>query len=275
MPRRDGFPTNREMQVDFTAQVREVYIAAAERQIESKVSPGLQDKPLDHITLCFDQLHPVGEDTAQAIERERLIISPLNARDADALSENELFSGAGPEVLSHYTEVATFIGGVTLKDSLRFRNILGQVGLQGDYYGFKTNGRMRHAGTFRERASKQSLAAARYFVDEALDYTQSAQFDESTAMRLTNFMLGFQDEDPRFGMTHYFRIEITSDLPLNGREPRPFLEEYRRVMLDQLSRRTETYERLKAMGAPALFIESDAALIKASKEALQKVEKYL
>lgn len=275
MPRRDGFPTNREMQVDFTAQAREVFIAAAERQIESKVSPGLQDKPLDHITLCVSQLHEIRDEHPQSIAREQLILAPFSNRDAAALSENELFASAGPEVLSHYANVAALIGSVTLTDSLRFRPTLGSIGIQGNYYGHKTDGRVRHAGTFRERASKQSLAAAKYFADEALQYTQSPHFDDSTMSRLASFMLGYSDEDPRFGMTHYFRLEISADLPLNGREPRAFLEEYRNVMAARLVRRMETFERLKDLHAPEVILEGNAVHLKATQDALEKVEKYL
>lgn len=289
MPRRDGFPTNRELQVDFTSAARDVFVAAAERQLESKISLNLlyEGKPLDHLYLRISRANDVTEGSPTAVYGEELNITPLQKSttedllydrgDGGFMPGNELFKDADEAVIEHYKSLAQEIGGLTITDDLRFGR-LGPNAIEANWWAFLTRkGRAsrRHAGTFLERPAKQSLVAAKFFVDEAMNYVQSDEFDEPMPVRRVNYLAGFDSANPEFAMRHRFGLYITPDLPLNGHESKSFITRYWAEMSRKQTATEERLSQLTELGAPQLLLDNLAERVGLLEKAKSRAEKLL
>jgi hypothetical protein len=289
MPRRDGFPTNRELQIDFTSAAHGVFVAAAERGLESKIDlyPAFEDKPLDHLYLSIVRNNEVPEGSPQAVHAEQLYITPLHEVTAADLRYdvgengighlgNELFRDASDEVVEHYRALASIIGETLITNELRF----GQIpvnGIEAEWtakIGAK-GWRTRHAGTFKERPSKQSLVSAKFFAEEAAVYVQSEDFDKSTAIRLADYAYGHTDKNPNYQFKHAFGFEMTTRLPLNGHEPRSFLNAYARNMSSRLEVAMLQLARLEDLGAPSSLKANWKRRVEIYQSALNSATKFL
>lgn len=287
MPRRDGFPTNRELQVDFTNESRDLFVAAAERQLESKVGGGAyEDKPLKYLFLEFTKVHNPATNLVQAVAEENLVINLMDEDDVDnvmrysaygnGVGPNELFRDADESVFEHYAATARILGSMTLNDEFRFGQIsavnvdahwtaeLGSDGM-----------RTRHVSTFKERASKQSVVSAKFFVEEAAEYVQSDQFEKTFAANVADFSYGYTDENPMFAMHHVFSLEMATDLPLNGRESKAFLRKYIETMNRNRELAQANLSRLTALGGPSSVIEHNKARVDAYTQASKRARRFL
>ncbi len=286
MPRTDGFPTNRELQVEFTADARDVFVAAAERSLESKVGlyPALEDKPLDHFYLRFTRSNPLTEESAQAVHGEELVIAPINKDSIDIIRNsthsftgvNELFRDAGEGVIEHYESVAKIIGETVISDSLRFGRIP-MNGVSADWSAWLTadRSRSRHASTFKERASKQSLISAKFFVEEASAYVQSDDFDKPLPVKGLEHVMGRRATDPRFDMKHGFNLRISPALPLNGHETPSFIKAYHARMKYFFDKSSQTHERMIDLRAPQSIIDTAAERIAIYRLAMNRAQLFL
>lgn len=281
-------PTNRELQVDFTSAAHEVYVTAAQRYLESKIElhPVFDGKPLDHVYLDVSRGYDNTSDRLQQIKTERVRIIPLRLSTAnDFRSEvypgsgqyvgNELFQDASHEVIEYYKSVARNLGRTMLDEDMRFR----QIPVNGVEATWKA--RLQHEGfawhvrSFDQRPNRQHLVAANFFVQEAMKYVRSEDFDRVDAVRKADYERGYRGTDPAYDMKHIFNLCITPTLPLNGHESKPFLEQYAQQMLagyEEASEKAEERARLR-MGPTAIGIEREKAAI--YKSAHDKAKKYL
>lgn len=286
MPRRDGFPTNRELQVDFTSAARDVFVAAAERQLESKIGlmPEFEDKPLDHLYLTVWRRHETAEDSPQAVQSESLQVMPLQMTTANSLryqqhdkycrTGNELFRDASDEAIEHYITLARMIGDTVITEDLRFGQLPASA-VEADWTAWLRSGRTRHAATFKERAAKQSLVAAKFFVEEAAEYVQSDDFDKPMLLRRIEHAFGFREANPRYDMGHYFDFRISPDLPLNGHESRGFIERYYADMDEKYGYAKQRLERLIDLGGLPIILEDAQARVDSLDRARKNAQRFL
>lgn len=264
MPRRDGFPTNRELQVDFTTAARDVFVAAAERELESKIDliPAYEDKPLDHLRLYVSRRNDVREGSPQAVYRELLEVQPLQWTTVETIEAddpyvgNELFRDTPEAVVEHYKTLCQAIGDTLITNQLRF-NSLPPTAIEADWTAeLSPHGRpTRHAGSFKERPSKQSLVAATFFVEEAMGYVRSAEFDKPFDVRVAEYYTGLRRDDPVYSLRHGFYFDISPELPLNGHENPAFIRRYYGHMDVRLANAEQRLERLVALQAPQVIID--------------------
>lgn len=281
---RKDFPTNREIQVDFTTQARDVFVAAAERELEAKITdfnPAFADKPLDHLTLTFKSAYRRTQQP-HGIHRERLRIEPLQMSTAEGLRSgqysetHELFKGADPSVLEHYKTIAKVIGESTITDDFRFGQIP-PAGVEAEWTADRDSvgSRKYHASTFKERASKQSLVSAKLYVADAQSYVESDVFTKDLMVRFNDSVLNGISEDLPRHMVHEFNLRISPDLPINGHEPRAFIEHYVQKMQEVENKQQAILDRVTDLGAPQLIQDYHAELVTRHKKARVAAQKFL
>ena len=286
MPRRDGFPTNREPQVEFTAGARDVFVAAAERQLESKIdlNQAFEDKPLDHFYLRISRSNPVSESSIQAVHGEQLVVEPLNWDIIDQIryggksfnGVNELFRDAGEGAIEHYESLAKVIGETVITDELRFGR-LPVNGVNADWSAWLTpdHSQSLHVSRFKERASKQSLVSASLFVEEAAAYVQSDDFDKPLVVKGLEYIMGSRDTDPRYDMKHGFNLRFSPSLPINGHEAKGFIQAYHDRMKTSHDSSTRIYDRMVALSAPRSVIGIAADRVAMYERAMNRAQPFL
>lgn len=275
MPRKDGLRTNQEIQVDFTNKAHGIYIAAFEREIESKVPDAFKGKPLDYILFCATRKNP---DPA-AIATERLDIAPLSDSTAKTLADNERFRDLSPDVLEHYTTIAHHISHSALTDTVRMRNEIPVSGVDADYTAsLRGSTRTRHASSFKERPSKQSLVSAEYFADEVAEYLQSDTGATPLARRVEDHFFESMDGQPShfpYEIQHHFALPIRAGVLLNGHESNHYLNRLAETMNNQLERSNGNLARLEAIGAPDFILDHERRRISDYQETLTQAQAYL
>lgn len=225
MPKNEGLPTNRELQVQFTAGARDIFVAAAERRLQHKVSefePWALGKPLDHLQLILCKRHRIIDSPGRAGSfEERLLITPLQPDGAD-----ELFDGDKEEHLrDYYRRIAGAMTSTAITDTLRFSNLTSSmvdatwsVSHSADD---SDRGRM---SSFMKQPTRQNLVRANRFVEAAIRYTRhSSLFDKDSLVRKDEYNLGFSEIDPAYAMRHDFYLSVTPRLPISGLESQEFI----------------------------------------------------
>lgn len=288
MPRRDGLPTNRELQLDFTAKARDVFVTAAERELEGKITPLFEDKPLDHLRLTLSRKYNAAANPEVHIYSEHLDIEPLPLELATNLAYsqglggyghdgNELFRGVGDEELQRYEEVARTIGGAALTSSLRFRSaMLTSRAVNAVLYTQKgpDSPIWCRAGSFTERTSKKNLTLAQDFAEDATAYVTSDDFAASKDRRLAEAVLGQREYNP-YDIYHRFNLRITPELPLNGHEPERFIHSYHQRMAERVEVLQLRLEQHRRMGASQSYVDDLAEQLDRYQKAKDAAEKYV
>ena len=280
MPRKDGFPTNRELQVDFTAGAHAVYLRAAQRQLEADPHPAYIGKPLDHLSLVISRKYDIPEDSSR-ISNETLEVTPLSPNSANFFGYphgNELFRDTSPETIQYYQRIAEAMATTVVTDAFRFGSIP-QGGIDAHWtavYQYPRKGsRTRHASSFKERPSKMSLASAKGFVEDAREYVESDVFTQDMLVRMMDYASGYTEDNPRYGMHHRFQLCIAPSLPLNGYESQGFLRHYRDEMARRLVAAEERLKKLEYLGAAALILEHATRIQEGYRDAVQRAEGFL
>jgi hypothetical protein len=249
MPRRDGFPTNRELQVDFTTVARDVFVVAAERELEAKMPPAFEGKPLSEMYLHVWQKNRLDSGSPQVIRWEHLWVEALDeANIAIELDNSETFRDLPKDVREYYLGLGRRIGVVVLGDATRFRQLISPGIIDANWEAITRTGPNCQVDTFRARPSKQSLIAAGYFVGQVMDYVRSDMFLEAPEVRDENYWRGYSKQNPEFDMKHQFDFNLSPELPLNGYEPKEFLEDYMREMRKYYDGSRRRVKRLEGYG---------------------------
>lgn len=260
MPRRDGFPTNPEMLLNFNAASHKVFVTAYERALEGKLPAGYIDKPLLSLTLSLRQ---GSLDQSQPVTGEELKIGILSQYVAEDLPYNFTCARHPEQLLDRYVEVSKSIGAVALNDELIMADNLPTEGIDADYVLTYADGKMRHVSSFKEKPAKQSIVAGTYFAEEALQYVQSEQMFRTPAQnvvrRLVQIARTGNIEDMHI-MSHRFDFKMTPDLPLNGYESKAFLERYTRNMFAIAMRHRERLSFMQAHGSDVMYAAPDQQL---------------
>lgn len=273
MPRRDGFPTNREMVIDFNTTAREAYVTAFERAIEVVIPPAFEEKPLKFIHLSFDKKYSGTSSEQHVVSQERLYVQPLTTEDADIIDEFEQYASVDESVIEHYRQVAGKIGEATIKPGVHIRPIVPAEGIQADYNAYLHNyDVIRHVSIFHERPAKQTIAAAKYFAEEALDYVQSDEFIKPKYAKRVERELG-QHVEPI--IEHAFTFSMVPDLPLNGKESRQFLASYHQIMITRAHTSRDRLADMQRLDAPPVIISSIRKRLSELESARLKAEKFL
>lgn len=195
MPRRDGFPTNRELQVENNIAARDLFVAATERELQHKISdfnPAYEDKPLDHLMLIFNQRHRMrrsdGGYSGDGIYREELIVQPLIEAPEDTFYQGKNRATA-MESIDFYNRTIKKVSQFIINDEFKFGSLTPEM-IQMEWTADRDPaGHNRfHVNTFKDRPSKPSIVSAGVFIENAGQYVQSDLFDKDYNVRMINFL---------------------------------------------------------------------------------------
>jgi hypothetical protein len=273
MPRRDGFPTNPEMLLDFSATAHRVFTTAYERTLEGHVSDAFQDKPLKYFFMHFRQ-DPVSRDNP--VSSEELRVGIVTDDIAEQLPFNQSFLRQPEEWVQRYVNIAQAVGEVAISDSLVVAVEVPVEAINADYTLSYQDGNAHHVSSFQEWPSKQSIVSGKYFAEEALQYAESDELllsiEERSRRMLTSNAI--HDVDDRV-ILHRMALLQEPDLPLNGYEPKGFLEAFASKMFIAAMHRSELIEQMRARGASSYAMEREQKIYDKFNSALKRAQEIL
>lgn len=216
--------------------------------MERHLPPAYEGKPLHRIGIqvvkqCF--AHP-----NRLILQEDLRVSPLDEDDVNLMEENHRhLRNFPPDIFSYYRNITHYLANIALTSHLEMQSTLPQNGVIANYTAHFPDYKYR-AGTLNVKATKQIIASAQYFANEARAYIASGNvyLDSESKLRyaLENQHDGVIDHD--------FYIELAPDVPLNGYEGTQFLTDYRNAMVASYKKTIDHIEKMQTLNASQDFI---------------------
>jgi len=271
MPRHDGYPTNKELLVDFTTASRQLYVTAYQTHIEGVVPPAYRDKPIAMLGLEVVKRYLNDPKPLQRVTTERLSVFPLVETDIDEMREHSVMRDLPADVFEFYEAIAARLGTTALSSAVRFDRIIPPNGVTGAYTATFASGTTKRVDTLSEKPIKQTLVAAQYFAEEGLEYIHSGE----SALPVEQKLLMAIRENRDGALQHTFTLPMTPELPLNGFEGTPFLRTYRERIKAQLDKKQELLDFLTRYDAPEASIERAQEQVNRYAAALVRVEVIL
>lgn len=277
MPRRDGFPTNREMVVDFNALSRTAYIDAYNHIAGDGLPAAFEDKPLDSLYLNVIKKVPIFLRTNSGVTGEQLLVDPLQEHHVDFMTYILGFQDTPEDIVQHYRGIAQRIGETTLHSGLDIATVLPSEGINADYTAFYPTGRTRHISTFKEKPSKSSIAAGKFFAEQAIQSINTPPDAED--FDITDFSKVVEHIKSRFEQNgtfeHGFSLQMVPNLPLNGHESKAFLNTYANRMLDKANSSAARLAMGNELGWPDVIIENTQRIYDAAKNSYLRAQALL
>lgn len=280
MPRRDGFPTNREIQTDITTVGHELLVNGLER-LGIEDYPLFEGKPLGFISLEYF-LHKT-KDSSQPndFENERLIVRLMKPNDIQVSNKSTESMRPGmirPEYEDYYLSNIKKAGEQTMGRGFDVQNVVPSI-VRVDYSAKPTDSDWKvHTSNLDARPSRTHLVTAKYFGETILkllkvgDLEMDADYHHILARRVRQeklFKLGtFSGVVPK--------LDMSPDLPLSGKEPVLFLHDYLdRMYANQNSLQT-SLERVQAVGHyPKRMARDFEERIEAYQRTIEQTKKIL
>lgn len=258
MPRRDGLPTNREMVVEFNDLSRTAFVDAYNRTAEDGLPDAYQDKPLDALYLRSQKRVPEIMRIDGGVVAEELLVNPLHEDDVDMIPHTLGFRDTPEDVISHYRAIARRIGDTTLHSGLDIATVLPPEGVDASYTAYYAGGRTRHIATFKEKPSKASIAAGKYFAEQVIhDINAPSSDPDIDVTDLSQVAEHLRQMSEQGGtIEHFLSFRKVPNLPLNGHESRAFLNAYANRMLDSARYNAEKLAKMRDLGAPDIVVAS-------------------
>jgi hypothetical protein len=277
MPRRDGLPTNREMVVDFNNLSRTAYIDAYNNITEYGLPAALEDKPLDTLYLNVTKKVPTFMRTSSGVTGEQLLVDPLQEHHVDFMTYTLGFQDTPEDVVRHYRDIAQRIGETTLHIGLDIAAILPPEGINADYTAFYPTGKTRHISTFKEKPSKLSISAGKFFAEQAIQSINTPpdaeDFDITDFSKVIERIEKIFDQSGTF--EHGFSLQMVPNLPLNGYESKAFLNTYANRMLDKVNSSAARLAMGNELGWPDVIIENAQRIYDAANSSYLRAQALL
>ncbi len=248
MPRRDGFDTNREMQADFTDSARRFYIAAFIGAMDIGFPPEVVDKPIPFIEAnATRHIGNKAKDLASSIKFEVLSVTPLGT-ESDLYHVPDLGPEEPQEAVAYKEAVRTHVEQAVASDDLDIEKILVPGTVFATYAAHDGISVMprRLTTSVDPRASKINLAAAKVIAEDALTHVEAEGVDFDIIRGAIELII--EEKDIIVVSLHNI---IHPLLPLNGHEPRKFLEEFLETMKRSAKHTKDHIDRMVALGYPS------------------------
>jgi hypothetical protein len=270
--RRDGYPTNQEMLADFTAASHEVFVNLYEAHMQSNLPPAFEGKPLKNLGIQVTKRYFGEERLPTSVTHEELMISTLEESDVDFMRTQHLKMRELPsDIFDYYDEITCHIAHIALTNTIDLRHAVPQNGIVSHYAAHFPNRSKRHVDTLQEILSKQSIAAAQYFVHEAWQYVASGKSQLHPIERL-ELAYHYNEEGV---INHHFTIIMDAELPLNGYEDTEFLTSYRDRMITYWHKHQQHIEKLITSGMPYDSMDSIQQQVDKLKQAADRAQAIL
>ncbi len=273
MPRRDGLPTNMEMQADFTETARLFYNATLNAVLEQGLHPGLEDKPLPYIRArALHFIDSLTKDIPNSIATEELTVSPYGEEHATILPVPGVssFETVPPELVAYRQSLFGPISATVLKLGLNTTDLLVPGTVSASYAAFdKDRVHKRSTSSYDDRPSKINIAAGKYLAGIALEHAITHGVIYNTKETLDTIRSGKET------MIIKLDVLIDTELPLNGYESRPFLEHFLLSMIHIANRTQDRINRLKNLDAPEVVMANEIKHYESAIAAVTRVRTIL
>jgi hypothetical protein len=277
MPRRDGLPTNREMVVDFNALSRTAYIDTYNHITDDGLPAALEDKPLDSLYLNAIKKIPTFLRTSDGVTSEQLLVDPLQEHHVDFMTYTLGFQDTPEDVVQHYRDIAQRIGKTTLHSGLDIAAALPLGGINADYTAFYPTGKTRHISTFKEKPSKSSIAAGKFFAKQAIESINTPpdaeDFDITNFSKVVEHIKSLFEQNGTLELG--FSLQMVPNLPLNGHESKAFLNNYANRMLDKANSSAARLAMGSELGWPDVIIENTQRTYEAANNSYLRAQALL
>jgi hypothetical protein len=219
---------------------------------EDGLPDAFQDKPLDAMYLDAAKEIILPPGLKDGVTNERLLVTPLVEEDVDAIRDVLGFADTPQATIDNYRGVARQIGSTTLHNGLVIADVLPPEGVVADYTATYPSGRTRHISTFKEKPSKASIAAGKYFAEEVI-----GEINNPAVYDLTDIIALMGSAAKNGGLfDHLLTFRKVPNLPLNGHESKSFLNAYANTMFEKAMYTSDRLERMRSLGTPEIIIES-------------------
>jgi len=217
------------MLVDFNAASHQVFLNAYEREQGANIEPSFEGKPLSALNFVIEQIpqceHP------HSITYKTLSVRLIDEDSIDQLDEHPDLKQMPDDAKEYYRKIAKNLGNVALTANLRLSGVVPVAAIDAAYEAYTDEEQLFTVSTFKKRPTKTEITGGLLFAQEMLDYTKSSEFGE------------------REDIDHFFKFDMTPDLPLNGHESYPFLLQYRQEMLRLYHVKMHHVDQLQREGA--------------------------
>lgn len=272
MARRDGIPTNYELQDELGAVGASLFKTAFANDVERGFSSKLDGKRLTDVDLVV-----VGFNDPMANFRfQQLRIGAVSTLDLIGYGVGHKRFERQPLELDERIRIARGVGDIVLGADIQLDAL--------DARSFETMYRAQRAGSTREtfvgsvvsdKPVKNNLLLALDFAEEiVLPHFRDNHARRDISRRFFGFVTDAQIDGPVVYDT--WRLNITSSLPLNGKEGSEFLLGYEAEALERIAQYSGKLDQLKQLGAtkdPAY--EYYGQMVADWQGALQRVSIYL
>lgn len=273
MPRKDGLDTNVEMQTDFTETSRKLFIETFEAASREGLHAGFEDKPLSHITV--NGLHIFGDDTGHitgSIAKEELSVGTLTddywtdpipgIKQADMLDVPE-------EIKQHRIAIRSLVSKSYINDELDIVSAIVPGTIMAGYSASDVNGKTkRSTSSLDDRPSKANLAAAKFMAEQALTQVQV----QGPTTTIFEYFTPPQSHDTTVVK---LSLAVNCHLPLNGHEPRYFIENFMILMMNGVDRARNNLKLSESIDSPKFVTDGYKKLIEDRLSAAKQAYKIL
>lgn len=262
-----------EALVNFAHDARNVYVHAAQRQLEGTMPPILQDKP---ITMLGFTAFRLNSDSSE----ERLGVSTLTTSHEQVWQR----SPSGEQELQYKGVLALRLAGVLLDNGTVFDEVVpaDASGIHAQYYYYPAKKpSVEVLSSFLDPEASDAAVAedtptelmerAEDFMYDVLEYVHESEFD-------TSLRVGHPLQVPHiYGkVVHSFELEISPLLPLSGKEDQDFLRMYHRQMLDRFNKAHDLLAQIEETGITSGKLHEDfVGRVAAYRKAAERASRFL
>lgn len=237
------FLSGTELRHDLVEIGAGVFKTALHRVVHTTDANTLDEKPVDLVKLKIYRNMPVGG--ASVVTAEVLEVGFDRTSEAPSHTSRPWYENLSPGEITDYQESGQMIGklllggdwnagkGITADNANVGYRVFSKRSLNSvtDTAG-KDGEQERTVGKYIDQSDETVIASAKIFAEEAFDYVESEDFivDNFTQMSRA---IDFGAEMPSSGIKHKFVIIKDPSMPISGREPKQFINEYMLTMKEK------------------------------------------
>lgn len=260
----------RTLHEGFTSTAWHVYTGAVTREIEGK--PAYEGKPLNliHLGIGLSALRLTDDIESNPIRQEKMNFRIWSHRELAKLTGNySPYDDLSDNEKGALARRATRLSRVAIGDGFDITSHVASGDLFTLYLAQHTDSKSLpdlRLSTIEVPQDPQLAAVALMCARDALDYVTSSKFDRPQSA---------SDPSGPGTMRHKFTVIKTPELPLNGYEPRVFLEDYQQTMLQELQRARRTLEHLQQGPTPLVMLVEHQEIVAQYEAAVGRVSRIL
>ena len=280
MPRKDGFPTNEELLIDFNRLGGQLFAAAYNSKFAGEAIPTYINKRIGQLVLKVTKINFEAQENSgvsgSTIVREDLEMRLANDGDAEALEGDHLRWKGNEEYVHQALFTHKMLGHCAVGDYIDPATIP-PFGVITRWNGYRRNDPVgfgsRRVHTLTEKPSKLSIVSGKYMAEEALDYVQSTAFNIPRPVRVLYAATGGDADHLEF--SHAWKVPHNRDVEYTGYESLGYLEAGKREIESRLTKREERLAKAQADFYPERIVDEWARVVDETRAQLDRINQAI